>query len=114
MPTTPVVPMPRWMGMPQSVSCWATTSAVRTSWKHSSGWAWMSLRMAAMLAASVRMVSMSFMVFSLAIVGLFCQHPLHHPQRIGDMPVFSPAQRIGHNRVCDFRKTSHVAPARCP
>ena len=39
----------------------ATTSAVRTSWKQSSGWAWMSRRTAAMPAACVRMESMSFM-----------------------------------------------------
>ncbi len=38
MPTTPVVPRPRWIGMPHSVSLAATTSAVRTSWKQSSGW----------------------------------------------------------------------------
>ena len=48
MPTTPVVPRPRWIGMPQSVSCLAITSAVRCSSKHSSGWAWMSRRIAAM------------------------------------------------------------------
>jgi acetylornithine deacetylase len=42
MPTTPVVPRPRWMGMPHSVSALPITSAVRTSSKHSSGWAWMS------------------------------------------------------------------------
>ena len=63
MPTTPVVPMPRWMGMPQSVSCSATTSAVRCSWKQSSGWAWMSRRTAAIGAASATMDSMSFMAW---------------------------------------------------
>jgi hypothetical protein len=48
MPTTPVVPRPRCTGMPHSVSLAATTSAVRFSSKHSSGWAWMSRRTAAM------------------------------------------------------------------
>jgi nitrite reductase/ring-hydroxylating ferredoxin subunit len=60
MPTTPVVPMPRWMGMPQAVSCCATTSAVRCSWKHNSGWAWMSRRTAARLWAWARISSMTF------------------------------------------------------
>ena len=55
---------PRWIGMPQSVSCLAITSAVRSSWKHSSGWAWMSRRMAAMAAASARMDSIRFMARS--------------------------------------------------
>jgi hypothetical protein len=57
MPTTPVVPMPRCTGMPQSVSALAIRSAVRASWKHSSGWAWMSRRSAVMVAASARMDS---------------------------------------------------------
>ena len=59
--TTPVVPSPRWMGMPQSVSAWAITAAVRCSWKHSSGWAWMSRRSVVMAAASARMDSIRFM-----------------------------------------------------
>ena len=66
MPTTPVVPSPRWIGMPHSVSLAATTSAVRTSSKHSSGCAWMSRRTAAMPAAWVRRESISFMHRSLA------------------------------------------------
>ena len=57
----PVVPMPRWIGMPQSVSCLAIRSEVRFSWKHSSGWAWMSRRSAAICAASARMDSMTCM-----------------------------------------------------
>ena len=43
-PTTPVLPMPVWCGMPSRVSSRATTPAVRTSSKPSSGWAWMSRR----------------------------------------------------------------------
>ena len=35
----PVVPRPRWMGIPQSARFCATRSAVRNSSKHSSGWA---------------------------------------------------------------------------
>jgi hypothetical protein len=50
--------------MPHSASLAATTSAVRTSSKQSSGWAWMSRRTAAMDAAWVRMESISFMVTS--------------------------------------------------
>src|SRR5659263_329394 len=53
------------MGMPHSVSFFATTSAVRTSWKHSSGCAWMSRRTAARPAASARMESMIFMMIDL-------------------------------------------------
>src|SRR6059058_5961561 len=70
MPTTPVPPRPRCTGMPHSVSLAATTSAVRTSWKHSSGWAWMSRRTATMDAASVKMESRSFMV-----LGGSCREP---------------------------------------
>ena len=64
MPTTPVLPSPRCTGIPQSVSARAMTSAVRSSWKHSSGWAWMSRRMAVMAATSDRMGSIRFMVDS--------------------------------------------------
>ena len=43
-PTTPVPPMPVWTVRPNSRSFAATNSAVRCSWKPSSGWAWMSRR----------------------------------------------------------------------
>src|SRR5512133_1539258 len=49
------------MGMPHSVSFAAITSAVRFSSKHSSGWAWMSRRTAAMVAACVTTESRMFM-----------------------------------------------------
>src|SRR5574337_534424 len=62
MPTTPVLPRPRCTGMPQSVSALAMTSAVRSSWKHSSGWAWMSRRMVVMAAASARIDSINCML----------------------------------------------------
>ena len=60
----PVVPRPRWIGMPQSVSCSAIRSEVRFSSKQSSGWAWMSRRIAAICAASARMDSMTCMTGS--------------------------------------------------
>ena len=43
-PTTPVLPMPRWTSMPNSLSFAATRSAVRFSSNPSSGCAWMSRR----------------------------------------------------------------------
>src|SRR6478735_3170122 len=69
MPTTPVVPSPRWIGIPHSVSLAATTSAVRASSKQSSGWACRSRRTAAMPAAWVTRESMSFMGASLGFAG---------------------------------------------
>src|ERR1700733_14324072 len=45
------------MGMPQSVSIWATRSDVRCSSKQSSGWAWISRRTAANSSACATMGS---------------------------------------------------------
>src|SRR3989344_3897017 len=51
-PTTPVLPRPRCTSMPQFASVRATRSEVRSSSKQSSGWAWMSRRMARIASAS--------------------------------------------------------------
>ena len=74
------------MGMPQSVSALAMTSAVRSSWKHSSGWAWMSRRMRAISAASARMGSSRFIGYSGAGG---CRRPSHLSERA------RPAQPAG-------------------
>ena len=53
-PTTPVLPTPRWVSMPSASSRSATSAAVRCSSKASSGWAWMSRRIAVVAACSAR------------------------------------------------------------
>src|SRR5574343_715021 len=84
MPTTPVVPMPRWMGIPHSVSLAATRSAVRCSSKHSSGWAWMSRRSAAMASACTAMVSMTFMAKSCVVfLGRHSLSPVQAARSLG-------------------------------
>ena len=62
-PTTPVRPMPVWWLMPSRVSSRATTPAVRTSSKPSSGWAWMSRRI------SISAGSMRCVASRIAVVG---------------------------------------------
>src|SRR4029077_19136921 len=51
-PTTPVLPMPVVTSSPHSLSFLATIAEVRSSSKPSSGWAWMSRRMAVSSAAA--------------------------------------------------------------
>ena len=51
-PTTPVLPMPVVTSRPHSLSFLATIAEVRSSSKPSSGWAWMSRRMAVSSAAA--------------------------------------------------------------
>src|SRR5215471_15763451 len=51
-PTTPVLPMPVVTSRPHSFSFSATMRLVRSSSKPSSGWAWMSRRMAVSSAAA--------------------------------------------------------------
>ena len=60
-PTTPVPPMPRWVSMPSASRWRATSSAVRRSSKASSGWAWMSRRIAVSLLCRGRTLSMRLM-----------------------------------------------------
>ena len=69
-PTTPVRPSPRCTSMPQPSSVRAMTSAVRTSSKQSSGWAWMSRRIATMGARSG-----AFMAGHLSVC-VFWNHPV--------------------------------------
>ena len=66
-PTTPVRPTPRVTVMPATCICRATLSAVRVSWKPSSGWAWMSCRQAVMSACSGARVSR---VVAEAVIGI--------------------------------------------
>jgi hypothetical protein len=107
MPTTPVLPSPRCTGMPQSVSALAITSDVRCSWKHSSGWAWMSRRSAVMAAASARMDSIRRMV---------CPGRLWKRSSLAGPPC--PAQRAGQGlgqtrgATPAARALAHRAPAR--
>ena len=60
-PTTPVPPTPRWVSMPSASRWRATSSAVRCSSKASSGWAWMSRRIAVSLPCRGRTLSMRLM-----------------------------------------------------
>ena len=61
-PTTPVLPMPVVTSQPHSLSLPATIFDVRSSSKPSSGWAWMSRRMAVSSAATAAIFGSIFMV----------------------------------------------------
>ena len=60
-PTTPVLPMPVVTSQPHSFSFWATMVLVRSSSKPSSGWAWISRRMAVSSAAAAAISGSIFM-----------------------------------------------------
>src|SRR3979490_3157041 len=60
-PTTPVLPMPVVTSQPHSLSFLATISDVRSSSKPSSGWAWISRRMAVSSADAAAILGSIFM-----------------------------------------------------
>src|SRR5229473_7421332 len=59
-PTTPVLPMPVVTSQPHSLSFLATIAEVRSSSKPSSGWAWMSRRMAVSSAVAAAILGSMF------------------------------------------------------
>jgi hypothetical protein len=63
-PTTPVLPMPVVTSQPHSLSLVATILDVRSSSKPSSGWAWMSRRMAVSSAEAAAILGSIFMWLS--------------------------------------------------
>ena len=63
-PTTPVLPMPVVTSQPHSLSLVATIFDVRSSSKPSSGWAWMSRRMAVSSAEAAAILGSIFMWLS--------------------------------------------------
>src|SRR5687767_329542 len=63
-PTTPVLPMPVVTSQPHSLSLVATIFDVRSSSKPSSGWAWMSRRMAVSSAVAAAILGSIFMWLS--------------------------------------------------
>jgi hypothetical protein len=62
-PTTPVLPMPVVTSKPHSSSLLATIREVRSSSKPSSGWAWISRRMAVSSADAAAILGSIFMRF---------------------------------------------------
>src|SRR5262245_32877477 len=110
MPTTPVLPSPRWTGMPQSVSALAIRSAVRRSSKHSSGWAWMSRRSVVMAAASARMDSIKRMVAPATGKPVYAADESPRTPGAGAIGLDADAAVVGEHRQVDEPRR-HMAVA---
>src|SRR6185312_9654040 len=99
-PTTPVLPMPVVTSQPHSFSFLATISDVRASSKPSSGWAWMSRRMAVSSAVAAEILGSMFMS------GLQ-QEGRHYTPKLRGMHVRKEVPAVGQDVGPGIRDQAH-------
>src|SRR5215831_12333297 len=101
-PTTPVRPMPVVTSQPHSLSLVATIFEVRSSSKPSSGWAWMSRRMAVSSAAAAA-------IFGSILAGMsgLQQESGHYTSELGAMHVGIEMAAVGQDVGPGPRNQAH-------